>query len=114
RNFARRWNNGASAGDDGVPQKTQSSHLHDPKSDRLSTKARKTGRARASDKIADRLRRFRFAFVSRDTRRDAPSRAGERQGRQEQTGAGARSQRMSDRRRVWITPVRLRESIARG
>ena len=57
RNFARRRHNGAPAGADGVQEKARPAHLHDPKSDRLSPRERKTGRARTDRQLADRLRR---------------------------------------------------------
>src|SRR5229473_3287879 len=66
---------------------------------------RETGRTRAGSEVANRLRRFRFAFVSCHARWNASSRAGQRQDRQEQADAGARAQRMSHGRRVWIAPV---------
>src|SRR5438876_19755 len=53
RNSARRRNDGALAGADGVPQETPIAHLHDPKLDCASARPRKAGGARASDKIAD-------------------------------------------------------------
>src|SRR5439155_3637237 len=109
RNFARRWHDGPAAGANGVPEKTRTAYLHDPKFDRAPAQKRETGRARAGSEVADRLRRFRFTFVSCHARWNASSRAGQRQDRQEQADAGARAQRMSHGRRVWIATVPLRQ-----
>src|SRR5712691_1467420 len=49
--------------------------LHDPKFDRPPAQEREAGGAGANREIADRLRRFRFAFVSLQGRWAAPSRA---------------------------------------
>ena len=102
-----------SARADAVQEKTQAAHLHDPELDRASPRAREADRARAGGEIADRLRRFRSAHVSLDGRQRPSSRAREREDFQDQTDAGARAQRMPDRRRLRLAPLRLRQSTAR-
>ena len=77
RNPARRRDDGAAAGTDGVPQKTWAADLHHPEPDRPSPAQGETGRSGADREAADRLRRFQSAPVSLDPGRRASSRAGE-------------------------------------
>ena len=91
RNSARRRNDGALAGADGVSQKTRIAHVYDPKLDRTSARQRKASRTGAGDKIANRVRRFRFAFVSVEARRRASSRSRQGQDRQGASDSGARA-----------------------